>query len=141
MITNERQARITRAQIKRLDRALAQGQAEPSDLDLRLRKAALDSQRSLRDDLQEQLDLYEMLKNEETVAIEMGSLSDLPVILVQARIAQGLTQADLAERLNLKEQQIQRYEATRYQTASFKRIVEIASVLGVDLQDTVEIVK
>ncbi len=33
-------------------------------------------------------------------------------MLVQARIASGMSQTDLAERLGMKPQQVQRYEAT-----------------------------
>ncbi|MBM4258372.1 MAG: helix-turn-helix transcriptional regulator [Deltaproteobacteria bacterium] len=42
----------------------------------------------------------------------MGSLEELPKTLIQARIAGGLSQEDLATTLGLKPQQIQRYEAT-----------------------------
>jgi HTH-type transcriptional regulator/antitoxin HigA len=58
-------------------------------------------------------------------------LADLPRILIQARIAQGLSQTDLAERLGMKPQQIQRYEATEYMSASLARLIEIAEVLQV----------
>jgi hypothetical protein len=36
----------------------------------------------------------------------------------------------LDERLGLKEQQIQRYEAKNYETASLKRVIEIARALA-----------
>ena len=52
---------------------------------------------------------------------------------VEARVASGLSQRDLAERLGLKEQQIQRYEATEYASASLRRIREVVGALGVDL--------
>ncbi len=53
----------------------------------------------------------------------------LPESLVDERKKLGLTQKELAERLGIKEQQIQRYEATRYQSASLKRIVEVAEAM------------
>lgn len=53
----------------------------------------------------------------------------LPESLVDERKKLGLTQKELAERLGIKEQQIQRYEATRYQSASLKRIVEITEAM------------
>ena len=52
---------------------------------------------------------------------------------IKARIAQGLSQKDLAERLKLKEQQIQRYEATDYASASLNRIKEVVTALGIDI--------
>lgn len=54
--------------------------------------------------------------------------------LVKMRIVRGLTQRELAERLNLKEQQIQRHESQGYQDASCRRILEVARALNVDLQ-------
>ena len=42
----------------------------------------------------------------------------------------GLSQKELADRIGLKEQQIQRYEATEYASASLTRIQEIIGALG-----------
>jgi len=50
-------------------------------------------------------------------------------VLIRARIAQHLTQRQLAERVGVKEQQVQRYEATEYSSASLRRVLEIAAAL------------
>jgi HTH-type transcriptional regulator/antitoxin HigA len=57
------------------------------------------------------------------------ALKDLPRAFAEARLRAGLTQAKLAERIGIKAQQIQRYEATRYQNASLKRLIEVACAL------------
>ncbi len=57
--------------------------------------------------------------------------------LVKARIALGLTHKELADRLGLKEQQIQRYEATDYAGASLERIQQIMKALGLKLSSGV----
>ena len=49
---------------------------------------------------------------------------------LRAQIARGLNQKTLAGRLGLKEQQIQRYEASEYASASLARIRSVAEVLG-----------
>jgi hypothetical protein len=49
-----------------------------------------------------------------------------------------VTQEDLAARLGVKPQQIQCYEASDYQTASFARLREIARLLGLGVRETVE---
>jgi HTH-type transcriptional regulator/antitoxin HigA len=67
---------------------------------------------------------YEALKTHQVSALELHSLSELPDLLIKARIARGYTQADLAKRLHLKPQQLQRYEATRYHSVSFRRLLE-----------------
>ena len=59
----------------------------------------------------------------------LGTVAELPANLIKARIARGLSQKDLADRIGLKEQQIQRYEATDYASASLARIKEVVSAL------------
>ena len=59
----------------------------------------------------------------------LGTVAELPATLIKARIARGLSQKDLADRIGLKEQQIQRYEATDYASASLTRIKEFVSAL------------
>jgi transcriptional regulator with XRE-family HTH domain len=53
----------------------------------------------------------------------------LPDTLIRARIAAGLSQAALAERLGMKPQQVQRYEATKYASASLTRLLEVARAI------------
>jgi hypothetical protein len=43
--------------------------------------------------------------------------------------------------LGVKRQQIQRYEASAYQTASFARLREIARLLGLHPRESVELVQ
>jgi ribosome-binding protein aMBF1 (putative translation factor) len=92
-------------------------------------------------DLEAELQEYEALKTGGPKVLELDSLDGLPKVLIQARIAAGWTQEDLAARLGVKPQQIQRYEASDYQTASFARLREIARLLGLDVRETVEMVQ
>jgi hypothetical protein len=43
--------------------------------------------------------------------------------------------------LGVKPQQIQRYEASDYQTASFARLRESARLLGLQVRETIEFVR
>ena len=54
------------------------------------------------------------------------SLADLAALLVKARIARRWTQRQLADALGIAEQQVQRYEATGYRSASLARISDVA---------------
>ena len=74
---------------------------------------------------------YERLRNGEVRFAKTHSLEDLPSVLVHARIAAGLSQTELAQRLGMKAQQIQRYEASEYASASLQRLIEVADVLDV----------
>jgi transcriptional regulator with XRE-family HTH domain/Zn-dependent peptidase ImmA (M78 family) len=69
--------------------------------------------------------------------ISINSFDDLADGLIKARIASGLSQKALADRLSLKEQQIQRYEAERYASASFQRLREVADALGVRIKNDI----
>jgi HTH-type transcriptional regulator/antitoxin HigA len=57
------------------------------------------------------------------------------MLLVKARIARGWTQRRLAEELGVAKQQIQRYEATEYRSASPPRICDIAAALEIDIAE------
>ncbi|MEI9915125.1 MAG: helix-turn-helix transcriptional regulator [Methylovirgula sp.] len=89
-------------------------------------KAQADALQSQIADLQAEMAEYDMLKLGQVAFAETCSLAELPHVLVQARIVRGLSQTDLAERLNMKPQQVQRYEATNYMSASLARLIEIA---------------
>ncbi len=68
-------------------------------------------------------------------------MEDLPKTLISARIASGMTQKGLAHRLGIKAQQIQRYEATEYESASFARIRKVVQALGLRLPKPARLVR
>jgi ribosome-binding protein aMBF1 (putative translation factor) len=140
MIKNERQYRITKAQGERFERTIADVTANPNRrFHPALRKAEVDAVKSQLEDLKSQLREYESLRAGKRRVIALDSIEELPKTLIQARIASGLTQEDLAAKLGLKPQQIQRYEATNYRSASLERINEIVRVLGVKLRHPAEL--
>ena len=155
MIKNERQYRITRAQAGRLRRALGEakeretgyggeagmparvgmvGESRAKYMTVHplIAKAQEDALNSQLADLEGELTEYEAVKAGGFDLGALKGLGDIPKMLIQARIANGLSQRELAERLGLKEQQIQRYEATEYASASLTRMREIAAAYGVD---------
>ncbi len=138
MIKNERQYRITKAQSEMFLLALRNLQADTDDRYTpypRLRQLQEEALRSQLGDLEEELREYEDLKEGRFAFEKLEDISELPKLLIRARIASGLTQRDLAGRLQLKEQQIQRYEASEYASASFTRIKEVVSALGIEVEN------
>jgi transcriptional regulator with XRE-family HTH domain len=135
MIKNEREYRITKAQAEKFERALARF-AQPAGVDGEihplLRKAQEDALRSQLADLRTELEEYEALRAGRRAVPDLRSFTDLPQQLIRRRIAAGLSQKDLANRLGLKEQQVQRYEATDYASASFTRLVEVIRALEME---------
>lgn len=132
MIRNERQYRITRAQAERFSRtldSLSRSSVDREGTPPLIARAQEDALRSQLADLEGELREYESLKAGKLPADDLSVVSELPTALIRARIARGLSQRDLAERLGIKEQQIQRYEATEYASASLARIREVAGAL------------
>ncbi len=136
MIKNERQYRITKAQADKFERTLRDLQSKEEGFEVHplLRRAQVDALRSQLEDLRSELHEYEALRGGTVDAFELRSLEELPRALIRARVALGLSQKELAGRLALKEQQIQRYEAKEYAGASLTRLVEVIQALGIKLQ-------
>jgi len=142
MITNERQYRITRAQLEKFRKAI-------DDFDIQavikqtkskvLAKAELDALRSEYENLSMQLHEYEALKSGTVEILKASNLEELPKILIRARIAKGLSQRQLAEAIGLKEQQIQRYEAEEYASANLPRLAEVAKALGLSISEVAKL--
>ena len=141
MIENERQYRVTKKRITQFEESLASLLAtpRPDTLPPRLHLAMRESIESQLADLRQELAEYDALKAQQVATLELHSLSELPDLLIKARIARGYTQADLAKMLQLKPQQIQRYEATRYRSVSFARLLDIARSLDLDLHETIRL--
>ncbi|MEI9941991.1 MAG: helix-turn-helix transcriptional regulator [Pseudomonadota bacterium] len=138
MIRNERQYKITKAQLEDFDRKLQTlSTAAVPGVHPRIVIAQRDAIQSQVEDLREELRAYEGLQTAGTKVLELTSLEQIPVALIQARIAAGLTQRELAMRLGMKEQQLQRYEATNYAGASLDRIMSIFTALGVRVREDV----
>ncbi|MCK9404388.1 MAG: XRE family transcriptional regulator [Chitinophagaceae bacterium] len=142
MITNDRQYKITKSQIENFEESLAGYSMTPNPTEtinprlLELHKNAIESQLK---DLLDQATEYENLKAGNIAVSEVHSLSDLPLALIKSRIANGFTQAQLADMLGLKMQQIQRYESEKYETASLKTLIKIAECLNIKINADVQI--
>ena len=136
MIKNERQYRITRAQVARFAQArdtLSQ-HPNPNNLPPPIAKAQEDAVHGQLEEMKNELREYESLKAGQFRFDSLKLVAELPHILIKARIARGLSQKDLAELVGLKEQQIQRYEATDYASASLSRIRDVAAALSTQIR-------
>lgn len=137
MIRNERQYRIVRSRLDRLRQLEADllERPRPADDEV-ITELELKTVRGELQDMAAELADYEALREGRAEVGVPGTVGDLPRVLVRARIAAGLTQAELAERLGLHPQQIQRYEATDYESASLDRLRQVAEALDVQLAGT-----
>lgn len=133
MITNERQYRIAKAELKKFKEALAQRRKRDvsEDVHPRIQAAMGGALKSEVDELRRELRDYEDLREGRVRSRTLRSLNELPVALIQARIASRVTQKTLAGRLGVAEQQVQRWEAMGYSGVSVSRVQEVADALGV----------
>ena len=141
MIKNERQYRITRTQAERFARTLEGLRERPEGADgihPEIAQAQVDAVSSQLADLEAELREYEAVREGKFQIDDLNVVNDLPALLIKARIAQGLSQRELADRIGLKEQQIQRYEATDYATAKWSRIREVVGALRMEISGSTQ---
>ncbi|MEA5508665.1 helix-turn-helix transcriptional regulator [Crocosphaera sp. UHCC 0190] len=141
MICNERQYGITKKRIREFELKTAELKSRSfsdNDENEKLRyELYLNNFESTLEELQEEVQEYEALKSGKIQQLFLDEFSKLPEALIKARIAKGLTQEQLAESLDLKPQQIQRYEATFYESASFYRILEVMDALNIKIKQEI----
>lgn len=137
MIYSDKQHGVSGIQLTKLQEALASAQERVPDQEW-LKQAEIDGLRSQIADIEAELAEYDLLKSGQVSFSKTYALEELPRVLVQARIASGMSQTDLAEKLGMKPQQVQRYEATDYMGASLSRLIEISKALGVKASGSFE---
>jgi transcriptional regulator with XRE-family HTH domain len=139
MITNAREYQITRAQVARLGDALisVKDKAPKKGVHLKIHESEIAAIESEIARLNVEILAYEDLLEGRQLSFDSSSLEDLPDVLIKARIANRWSQKQVAERLGVHEQQVQRYEASRYRSVSLERLIEIAHLLGVRVQQKI----
>lgn len=99
-------------------------------------KRAIDPLRSFHEQLVEEVESYERLKRGDIA--ELMNLHGLGHTLVALRIALGLTQRQLAERLGVHESQVSRDERNEYHNVTVDRASRILDALGVRMRSEFE---
>ncbi len=135
VILNEREARDARTTTSELDRLLSSEQAfEPiiAGLPPQVVNGYRKAIKAEKVELEALVAAYEAAKVGDFEELKRRAKNDPGLSLIVARIARNLTQKELARKLGLKEQQIQRYEADRYASISLANFRRVARFLGVD---------
>lgn len=100
-------------------------------------KRVIDPLESFHLQLKEEVDAYERLKRGEFEELE--NLRGLGHLLITSRIVQGLSQRELARRLDVHESQVSRDERNEYFGITLERAVKILDALNVRLRTQVAI--
>lgn len=98
-------------------------------------KRATDPIRSFHLQLEEEVRSYERLKRGEFD--ELSDLRGVGHLLISLRIARGLTQRELAERVGVHESLVSRDERNEYHGITLDRAARILDALGVELRSKV----
>lgn len=136
MIKNDRQYQAAKRAAEEFARTIAKYPESPppqSDIHPRLWVAERDAMARQLEELREDLRTYDELRTGQRRVLPIRDWTDVPRALIEGRIAAGLSQRDLADRLGLAEQAVQRYEASDYASASLTRLTEIAAAIGLSL--------
>ena len=72
---------------------------------------------------------YDDLKNGNLKLPKLKRVDDIVAFITRIRIARGVSQAELARRLNVSKQVISRYEESGYQTVGLARLQQILDAL------------
>jgi ribosome-binding protein aMBF1 (putative translation factor) len=99
-------------------------------------KRVLDPIESFRAQLKEEVESYERLMRGEFD--ELRNFEGLGRLLIALRIARGMSQRELAQRLGVHESQVSRDERNEYHGVTMDRANRILECLGVELRSIVQ---
>ena len=138
MIRTESEYRETLKHIEQSEQAFRDEEArlKAQGLDRAQVKRMLDPSRAFYEQIRAEVNTYERLKRGEFD--ELHNLGGIGNLLIGARIASGLSQRDLAERLAVHESQVSRDERNEYNGVTVDRASRILEALGVEITTQVK---
>ena len=92
----------------------------------------IDAMKGFAANMQRDVDEYLLLQSGNFIPPKLFSLGELPKILIQTRIARGMSQRDLADALEMDYVRIKRYEEEEYFGASFSKLLEVANLMEIE---------
>ena len=132
MIKNEKQYKISKKLLSEINEDVDRLQKDNSQNPLRI-KLLLASALNMQKEIEQDILLYETLKKDKKGILKERLFSELPTLLTEYKIKSGLTQKEFAERLGIKEQQLQRYEADNFKSVTFKNLLRYLDAIGLEI--------
>mgnify|MGYP003385013986 CR=1 FL=1 len=130
MIKNEKQYKMSRVKLDKwllTQRQLHEG-ASADQPDWIAAEQAFGIEQQIKQ-LQAEISEYELTESGQQALPDLALVLDIPAVLIRWRIACHLTQKELATKLGLHENQIQKYERENYGCASLDTISRVATIL------------
>ena len=133
MIRNEAEYQEAVQRIADEQKRLKEQRAKLNELDLSQEeiKRVLDPMKSFHEQLKEEVASYERLQRGEFD--ELQNFEGLGRLLIALRISQGISQRELAERLEVHESQVSRDERNEYHGVTVDRANRILQALDVEV--------
>ncbi|MES2064637.1 MAG: helix-turn-helix transcriptional regulator [Bacteroidota bacterium] len=129
MIKNKKQATVAKSKFTELRQALKDFELQKDQMSPAEYLLGFNTLNEVVEDLTQEINEYEALCRGEFYCFKPEKLNDINKVLIAARIAKGISHKKLGDMIGVQEQQIQRYEATDYESVNWSRIQEIAEAL------------
>lgn len=133
MIGNEKQYKVSKKRLADVQLKINEISSDTTQGALR-NKLILASLNNQLSGLKKEITQYESLKRKKQIRVAARPLAQLPQLITEYKIASGLTQKELSKKLGMKEQQLQRYEASRFKGISFDNLLQLISAMDVQLE-------
>jgi DNA-binding Xre family transcriptional regulator len=131
MIKTDAQRARTIAQIEGFKRALTQATDDNGRAASKRIAAIRGSYESMIRQLEEEIEEYDRLTAGSVTIPPLERLDQIAPFIVRLRIAKGVSQTELANRLGVSKQVVSRSEEDDYQGVGLERLQNILDVLGV----------
>lgn len=133
MIKNEKQFKISKKKHKELLQKIGELKKDSKHNPLR-NDLILASYSNLKKEIEKEISEYERIKsNSGNIDIERD-LAELPKLIIEFKIAAGLTHKEFSKKLGLKEQQLQRHEAQNFRGVSFNNLMKYLHNIGLNVR-------
>jgi len=125
MISNERQLAVAQQKLQALKSTEAQVGRDDAEAYAALIK-----------EVQREIDDYLAVRDGHVNLFPVTSVDDLSRSVIRARVARRWSQKDLAEALDVREQQVQKDEGRQYENVGLAKLADTVDVLGYQLVGT-----
>jgi hypothetical protein len=129
MIKNEKQYGVSKKWLNEISEAIIKLNND-TEHDPLGNKLMLNAHLHMKQEIEQEILLYEMLKKDKKGAFKERLFSELPTLLTEYKIKSGLTQKEFSAQLGIKEQQLQRYEADNFKSVTFKNLLKFLDAIG-----------
>ena len=136
MIQNEKQHKIS---VKKLNHFTTLANEVKPFIDNSLeKKLQYASYCQIKNKLAADVKAYSKTKQNGVTLKRQISITQLPDVLIKYKISKKLSQKDFSAILGIKEQQLQRYEADKYASVSFKRLLSFVEKTDLEIMLSVK---